>query len=73
LGGIVIEDYRGAASGVNSALWSLPNALSSFVGAYLMATGFLTAPFFLPGGFYIVSIMLFLVLFPEDGTIHRVV
>jgi MFS family permease len=57
--GIVVEDERGAASGVNSAVWSLPNALSSFVGAYLMALGFLAAPFFLSGIFYIVSITLF--------------
>ena len=38
--GIVVEDERGAASGINSAVWSLPNSLSSFVGAYLMALGF---------------------------------
>jgi MFS family permease len=57
--GIVVEDERGAASGINSAVWSLPNALSSFVGAYLMALGFLAAPFFLSGIFYIVSIALF--------------
>ena len=57
--GIVVEDERGAASGVSSAVWSLPNALSSFVGAYLMAIGLLAAPFFLSGIFYVVSIVLF--------------
>jgi MFS family permease len=57
--GIVVEDERGAASGVSSALWSLPNALSSFVGAYLMGLGLLGVPFFLSGVFYIASIMLF--------------
>jgi len=57
--GVVFEDERGAASGVNSALWSLPNALSSFVGAYLMALGLLAAPFFLAGTFYVASISLF--------------
>jgi len=57
--GIVFEDERSAASGISSALWSLPNALSSFVGAYLMALGLLAAPFFIAGIFYIVSIMLF--------------
>ncbi len=57
--GIVIEDERGAASGISSAVWNLPNALSSFVGAYLMALGFLVAPFLLSGIFYVVSIMLF--------------
>jgi predicted MFS family arabinose efflux permease len=69
--GIWVKDERGAASGVSSALWSLPNALSSFVGAYLMGLGFLAAPFFLSGGFYIVSIALFWYFFhktklPED-------
>jgi predicted MFS family arabinose efflux permease len=57
--GIVIEDEHGAASGINSAVWSLPNSLSSFVGAYLMALGFLAAPFILSGIFYITSIVLF--------------
>jgi MFS family permease len=57
--GIVIEDERGAASGINSAVWSLPNSLSSFVGAYLMALGFLAAPFVLSGIFYIASTGLF--------------
>jgi MFS family permease len=57
--GIVVEDERGAASGVSSALWSLPNALSTFVGAYLMELGFLAAPFFLSGALYVISIVLF--------------
>jgi len=57
--GIVFEDERSAASGISSAFWSLPNALSRFVGAYLMALGLLAAPFFIAGIFYIVSIMLF--------------
>jgi len=57
--GIVVEDERGAASGVSSAVWSLPNALSSFVGAYLMSLGLLAAPFFLSGIFYVISIALF--------------
>ena len=69
--GIVVEDERGAASGINSALWSLPNALSSFVGAYLMGLGLLAFPFFLSGAFYVASITLFWYFFrrtelPED-------
>jgi MFS family permease len=60
---IVIEDERGAASGISSALWSLPNALSTFVGAYLLSLGFLAAPFILSGIFYLVSILLFWYLF----------
>jgi MFS family permease len=43
--GLVKEDERGLASGVNTALWRLPNALSTFVGAYLMSIGLLAAPF----------------------------
>ncbi len=61
--GIVIEDERGAASGISSALWSLPNALSTFVGAYLLSLGLLAAPFILSGVLYLVSIVLFWYLF----------
>ncbi|HSV50176.1 MAG TPA: hypothetical protein VLH35_07645, partial [Candidatus Acidoferrales bacterium] len=61
--GIVIEDERGAASGISSALWSLPNALSTFVGAYLLSLGLLSAPFILSGIIYLVSIILFWYLF----------
>jgi MFS family permease len=61
--GIVVEDERGAASGINSALWSLPNALSTFVGAYLLSLGLLAAPFILSGIIYLVSIILFWYLF----------
>jgi predicted MFS family arabinose efflux permease len=57
--GIVVEDERGVASGMSSAVWSLPNTLSSFVGGYLMALGFLAAPNFLSVIFYVVSISLF--------------
>ena len=57
--GLVAEDERGSASGVSSALWRLPNALSSFVGAWLIGMGLLAEPFFLAGLFYIVSISLF--------------
>jgi MFS family permease len=69
--GICAEDERGVASGISSALWSLPNALSSFAGAYLMALGFLAAPFYLAGILYVVSVTLFWYFFrktklPED-------
>jgi len=57
--GLVPEDERGAASGVSAALWRLPNALSSFIGAWLIGRGFLAAPFFLAALFYMVSISLF--------------
>jgi MFS family permease len=57
--GLVDEGERGAASGVNAALWRLPNALSTFIGAYLMSMGLLALPFFLAGILYSVSIALF--------------
>ena len=57
--GLVEEDERGAASGINAALWRLPNALSTFIGAYLMGIGQLAAPFFVASLLYSASILLF--------------
>jgi MFS family permease len=61
--GLVAEDERGAASGISGALWRLPNALSTWIGAWLMGIGLLAEPFFIASLFYIVSIMLFWVYF----------
>ena len=57
--GLVDEDERGMASGVNAALWRLPNALSTFIGAFLMSIGFLALPFFLATILYSISIAIF--------------
>lgn len=57
--GIVAKEERGVASGINTALWRLPNSLSIFIGAWLFSLGYLSLPFFLAGLFYIVSIALF--------------
>lgn len=57
--GLVEEDERGMASGVNAALWRLPNALSTFIGAFLMSVGYLALPFFLASILYSISIALF--------------
>jgi MFS family permease len=57
--GLVAEDERGAASGVSGALWRLPNALSTFIGAWLMGLGLLAEPFFIAGLLYFLSIVLF--------------
>jgi len=57
--GLVKENERWLASGVNTALWRLPNALSTFVRAYFMSVGLLATPFFVASLFYIVSIGLF--------------
>jgi len=61
--GLVAEDERGAASGMNGALWRLPNALSSWIGAWLMGMGFLAEPFFVASIFYSLSIALFWMFF----------
>jgi MFS family permease len=63
--GLVKEDERGLASGVNTALWTLPNALSASIGTYLMSIQLLAAPFFIASIFYIVSIGLFWFFFKK--------
>ena len=71
--GLVDKDERGAASGISTALWRLPNALSSSVGAWLMGIGLLALPFFLATVVYVVSICMFWFFFkntrmPEEIT-----
>ena len=61
--GLVREDERGMASGVNTALWRLPNALSTYAGAYLISIGLLAAPFFAASLLYALSIALFWIFF----------
>ena len=75
--GLVPEDERGAASGVSAALWRLPNALSSFIGAWLIGMGLLSVPFFLAALLYLISIGLFWYFFrktkmPEEKSSERV-
>ncbi len=57
--GLVAEDERGTAAGISGALWRLPNALSTFIGAWMMGIGFLAEPFFVSSLFYVISIVLF--------------
>ncbi|MCX8151337.1 MAG: MFS transporter [Candidatus Bathyarchaeota archaeon] len=57
--GLVAEDERGAVSGISGALWRLPNALSTFVGAWLMGIGLLAEPFLIASLLYVISIVLF--------------
>ena len=75
--GLVAEDERGSASGISGALWRLPNALSTIIGAWLMGIGLLAEPFLIAGLFYIVSIILFWIYFrgvklPEEKN-HRLI
>jgi MFS family permease len=74
--GLVDESDRGMASGINTALWRLPNALSTFIGAYLMSIGLLAAPFFIASLLYSISIALFWYYFrktklPEEQTAKK--
>ena len=74
--GLVDEKDRGLASGINTALWRLPNALSTYVGAALMAMGFLAAPFFIASLLYSISIALFWYFFrktklPEEQSLSQ--
>ncbi|MEM2179618.1 MAG: MFS transporter [Nitrososphaeria archaeon] len=61
--GLVAEDERGAASGISSSLWRLPNSISATFGAMLMGEGYLNEPFYAATILYIVSISLFWILF----------
>jgi MFS family permease len=64
--GLVAKEERGAASGLSGALWRLPNALSTFVGAWLMGIGLLAEPFFIASLLYLVSIILYWHYFRES-------
>ncbi len=61
--GLVDKDERGAASGISTALWRLPNAISSSFGAALMQAGYLTLPFYVGTIIYIFSIAMFWLFF----------
>ncbi len=70
--GLVEDSERGAASGISSAFWRLPNALSSWIGAWIMGIGLLYEPFYLATLFYLISITLFWFFFrktkmPEEA------
>ena len=70
--GLVATEERGVASGVSTALWRLPNALSSFIGAWMMGIGLLSLPFFVGTVFYGASIIMFWFFFrntvmPEEA------
>jgi MFS family permease len=70
--GLVTEDERGAASGINQASWRLPNALSTSIGASLMGVGLLIEPFFISAIFYLAYVILFWLFFrstkmPEEN------
>jgi len=54
--GLVVPEERGMASGIASALWRLPNALTVSVGYYFIQGGMLALPFDLATVLYLVGI-----------------
>ena len=70
--GLVSPDERGMASGFSAAIWRLPNAASSTIGAYWIGIGLLALPFYVATVLYISSISSFWILFknarlPEEA------
>jgi MFS family permease len=70
--GLVSPDERGAASGISSAVWRLPNSISTTIGADMMNAGLLALPFYLATGLYVTSLCLYWLYFgktrlPEEG------
>lgn len=61
--GLVKKEDRGTVSGISGAIWRLPNSVGSSIGAVFMGLGMLYEPFLIGGLFYIVSIVLFWLLF----------
>ncbi len=61
--GLVHPDERGIASGINAALWRLPNGASLTVGAYLIGIGMLALPFYIATVLYVSAISMFWFLF----------
>jgi MFS family permease len=63
--GLVSPDERGMASGINAALWRLPNAASSTAGAYMIGLGLLALPFYIATVLYLSAITMFWLLFKD--------
>ncbi len=63
---MIAADERATASSFNAVLWNLPNAGSTWVGAYLLANGHRTLPFYLCGVLYVASIGLFYTIFRKS-------
>ena len=54
--GLVTPDERGAAAGISSAVWRLPNSVSTTIGADMMNSGLLALPFYLATALYVASL-----------------
>jgi MFS family permease len=63
--GLVEPEERGMASGFNAALWRLPNAFSSALGAVLIGEGLAKFPFYIATVLYVAAISGFWFLFKD--------
>lgn len=72
--GLVSPDERGAAAGISSAVWRLPNSISTTIGADMMNAGLLALPFYLATALYVASLSLYWFFFgktrlPEETVV----
>jgi len=70
--GLVSEDERGAASGINAAVSRFPNSISTVIGSDMMRGGMLAQPFYIASFLYGVSIGLFWFFFKGTMTPEEV-
>ena len=61
--GLVVEEERGAASGISAAIWKLPNSISTGIGGIMIQEGYLALPFYVASLLYAASIGLFWAFF----------
>jgi len=71
--GLVSPDERGAAAGITSAVWKLPNSLSTAVGGYMMKAGLLALPFYLATALYVASLAVYWVFFGKTKLPEEIV
>lgn len=71
--GLVNPDERGAAAGISSAVWRLPNSVSTTIGADMMNAGLLALPFYLATGLYVTSLGIYWLFFGKTKLPEEVV
>jgi len=57
--GLVSPDERGAAAGIGSAVWRLPNSVSTSLGTVMMDAGLLALPFYIATALYLASLAVY--------------
>ncbi|HLI46261.1 MAG TPA: MFS transporter [Geobacterales bacterium] len=57
--GIVKEEERGITSSITAIFWRIPNAISTYIGSFLLEIGLLDLPFYFAAILYLISIYMF--------------